>query len=289
MAGRMPEPEEIRARALVVRDGERWTLELTTEVGERVQERSLHADSCDALAKATAIVIAVAIDPIGAAHEVRSAVRARGTAEVVPPVEPQPAPPAIDDAAVTQRATPVRAGPRERSRPRVRIHLGIGGGVVVGAVPSVSGGPVAAFGLTAGRLRAELRGAWWAPRVGSSEGRSARVQVGTIGAVACGEPGPARVRFPICAGIETGAMRARGVNVTNARTQHLAWLAAVVGAGVRGWVRPRIGLRADVEVGIPLVVDRVVVGSPTAPEPRIVHQTAPVGARAVLGVEFRLR
>jgi hypothetical protein len=287
MAGRLPEPHEIRATALVGRDGAQWTLRLTTEVGGRVQQRSLDADSCDALAKATAIVVAVAIDPVGAAHEVRSAERI-ATPTRAPAVEPDVAPAVVVVAPERGRVEPV-AGGRRGARPPVRIHLGIGGGVAIGAVPRVSGGPVAAFGLTAGRLRAELRGAWWAPRVGRNGGASARIQLGTIGVVVCGEPGPARARFPICAGIESGAMRARGVDVPNAQTAHLPWVAAVVGAGVRGWVHPRIGLRADVEVGVPIAVDRVVVGPPTAEEPLIVHQSPRVGARGVVGVEFRLR
>jgi hypothetical protein len=286
MAGRMPDASEIRARAQVSRAGERWSLRLTTEVGERVQERALEADTCEALAKATAIVIAVAVDPIGAAHEVRNAQRIEAPSPERPPASAA----ATETAAETEVAPSPRATvtTNRKVRAPVRVHFGAGGGVVIGVLPGVSGGPVAALGLTAGRFRAELRGAWWAPRLGRDGGVTARIQVGTVGFMACGEPGPTRATFPICAGIESGAMRARGVAVTNPRTQHLAWAAALIGAGVRGWVRPRIGLRADVEVAIPFTVDRVVVGSPEANPPRTVHQTPFVGARALLGVEFRL-
>jgi hypothetical protein len=277
MAGRLPEADEVRARALVVQSGEGWSLRLTTEVGGEAQERVLEAESCDALAKATAILIAVAVDPIATAHEVRS------TEEIVtPPPEPPPrvesAEP-IDPIAVAPRVS----GPPPRRRVPVRMHLGIGGGVIVGAVPGVTGGPVATLGLTRGKLRAELRGAWWAPRVGRSGPASARVQVGTVAAVVCGEPGNDAVTFPLCGGVEAGALRGRGVQVPNAHVEHFAWIAALLAAGVRAWVRPRVGLRADLEVAVPLGIYRVFVGS------QLVHETAAVGARGLAGVEFRLR
>ena len=84
-------------------------------------------------------------------------------------------------------------------------------------------------------------------------------------------------------------MRAVGSRVPNATTQHLGWVAALVGAGVRGWVRPRVGLRADVEIAIPITQDRVVVDRPEPMGDRLVHRNAPVGARALVGVEFRVR
>lgn len=277
MAGRLPEADEVRSHARVTQSGDRWSLRLTTEVGGEAQERVLEAESCDALAKATAILIAVAVDPIAAAHEVRS------TEEIVAPL-PEPPPRVevsepIDRVAVAPRAP----APPARRRIPVRVHLGIGGGVIVGAVPGVTGGPVAAVGVTRGKLRAELRGAWWAPRVGREGPASARVQVGTVAAVVCGEPGNDAVTFPLCGGMEAGAMRGRGVEVPNAHVEHFAWVAALLGAGVRGWVRPRVGLRADVEIAVPLGIYRVFVGS------RLVHETAAVGARGVVGVEFRLR
>ena len=49
-----------------------------------------------------------------------------------------------------------------------------------------------------------------------------------MAAVVCGEPGNEAVTFPLCGGIEAGALRGRGVQVNNAHVEHFAWVAALL-------------------------------------------------------------
>src|SRR5687768_10747089 len=61
-----PSGDNIRATGRVVREGSgrwRWRLRLVTQRGEAASERVLEDASCEAIAEATALILALMIDP----------------------------------------------------------------------------------------------------------------------------------------------------------------------------------------------------------------------------------
>jgi hypothetical protein len=286
LAGRLPEPDELAVEATVVPgDVTGWTLHLVAETDGQRTERRIDGDTCDALAKATAIIVAVALDPVGTAAAVDELAFAAGIPDApssgATDPTPAPAPPSTSG----ERELDVRRNANEPRR--VRALGGLGAGLVVATVPSVSGGPVAAVGLGIGRFRVEARGGYWAPRlVELRPGVGARVQGGAAGVHGCGEPDGVSVSWPLCVGIEAGGLQADGVGVANETTARFVWRAAVLSAGLRWWVARRVALRTDLELAIPFSVARVILGPPTVEAPVVLHATAPVSPRLVFGVEF---
>jgi hypothetical protein len=96
---------------------------------------------------------------------------------------------------------------------------------------------------------------------------------------------PRTVRASLCATVETGAVRARGIGFAAPQTRHYPWLAGVIGVGLRARFTRRWAFAADVE-GAVAAFDAEVVGGPTdVAQPTIVFANARIGARLVLGVE----
>jgi hypothetical protein len=96
------ERKDVTARAVVSRAGHgRWQVALTTRVGAWTGERSFSADSCKALADATALIVALTVDPERASLA-PAALPAPPTATVTTPTTP---------AVPTATTTPSPAGP----------------------------------------------------------------------------------------------------------------------------------------------------------------------------------
>jgi hypothetical protein len=201
--GRVPSAKRVEATATVRRAlGGTWNLRLDTTVDDATGHRDLEGDSCWAVAAATALVLALTIDPNAAAR-----------ASLTPPAAASPVPSA--PAAPAPSATPP-AGPLETksTRPFLRAF----GGVAVAILPEP--GPI--FGLGAGIRRGwidvELSG------LGSLEtrayatdrpGAGGYFRLLAFGARGCGRAtaigSPVAVR--LCAGGEIERMIARGFGV----------------------------------------------------------------------------
>jgi hypothetical protein len=85
----------LTARAVVERSGDAWRLELATEMDGRRGTRLLEADSCEGLARAATLVLALTLGE-GLARRQQAeaeAVKAAPPAKAPPPAEPKPAPP----------------------------------------------------------------------------------------------------------------------------------------------------------------------------------------------------
>lgn len=116
-----------------------WSVHVTTDVDGAQGERTLEADSCESLAKATALILAWTVDPIKA--RAAAALAAKPAAPAHPPPEqPSPAP---------SSPIPIAA---------VVAVSGIGD---VGTLQSLAGGAELALGALVGPLRFELAGDYW--------------------------------------------------------------------------------------------------------------------------------
>src|SRR5690606_28838230 len=104
-----------------------------------------------------------------------------------------------------------------------------------------------------------------------------------IAARGCGVPHVGRVEFPICAGIEAGALRGAGTGTTpNPGQATLPWAAALVGHGLRWAVRERLALGLDVELLVPFVRGGFTIAGAE------VSRFAAAGLRGFAALELRL-
>lgn len=262
----------------------RWRLHAVLHGPSGVGERTLDADTCDALAEAAALLAAIAAQPSLA-----------GT------VPPPPAPPA-DGAAAAARAprpsgVPAAWPPRETAparlapptaRPRARRGLlALGGGAAVGVLTTPMAVLRAAGGVRGRRWSVALTQTFWLPRdmpsaeVGAVGGRMWLWAAGLRG---CGIPVSGRVELDLCGAVEVGAVTGRGIGAVTASARRTsAWL-AVSGGPVLG---VPVGARSRLTLGVDLLVVAVrphfsVLGGGE------VCCSAQVGGRALLGVELRL-
>lgn len=286
--GRDVTPGEIEVRAHVEDAGASgYRLSLSTRTDAAEDRRELTAHDCRALADATALLVALTIDAVAVAQHVEAP-------QPEPEPEQEPAPPVVREPEPREVPAPEPgpvANPRSRgespARPRPEIAGAIAGGGIIGTLPGVSGGPELAIALLWPRLRLEIAGSWFAPRTEPGDDASVEVQLGVATARACARVGTPRLEAPMCGGIELGASRGDGDGAPAARTAHGLWLAPVVGAGLHGWVTPRLALLARIDVAIPLAHPAFELTGPTGSDRIELYRASPVSGRLWLGLEVK--
>jgi hypothetical protein len=139
-----PTPHRVTARADVTQLGpEHWSVHVATDVDGTQGERTLDADSCASLAKATALILAWAVDPVKA----RAAMATKQA-------EPATAPPAATPSAEQPPSSP-------SSPLSLAAVVAVSGMGDVGTLQSPGGGVQLALGALVGPLRFELTGGYW--------------------------------------------------------------------------------------------------------------------------------
>ena len=300
---------DLRIRVEIEASGDRYVARLETSGQDGNDARSFSAASCEDLADAGALIIAVALDPVLAAATVRE----RTTAP-----EPAPTPTSVPvedtSAAVVE---PAEADAREEDpkdpkdeenegrvrRPRGQddddgeapsrdfvIGVGLSGTVSWGPITEAVGGLLGTFSLTSreGPWRWQLEGGWWAPRtLRFIDDRGGRVQGWHVGTRGCYVLRGATTRvappeLPLCLGFEAGQVSAEGLPpTTNIQRQRLPWVAPTVSAGLRWPFLPWLALAMDLSVSMPLFRGRFTIGDTQ------LTAIAPVPVGGVLGLEAR--
>lgn len=296
----------VRAEASVAAEGDEFELALRVEDGPRTETRSLRSRDCGALARAAALVIAVARDPLGVARRISETETAEPETEPRPatqttpasqPMAPPIAAPAADASAspaAPDRSRRTSKSPaddrrRERARPPLRIalrpELQLGGGLLPGAIGAAVAGTVAVIGR-ARPWRAELGGAYWFPRtatVDDDPSAGGRLWLALASGSGCGVPSVGRLEFPLCAGADLGAVGGEGFGSrVNERRSSDLWAGAHGSAGLSWAPIDALALVAQVEGVISL----------RRPGFRLdgvggVHRVGPGGARGAIGLEVR--
>ncbi len=260
--------EAVRARVAVMRRRSgAWSATIVTNLPGVTGERTLSADSCDLLASATALVIALAFDP-----------------DLNLPTPPAPTPPA-PPAPLSPRpeATSVEPSPAEGSPPwrLVAEAWAAGDG---GALPSIAPGAGLALGAEHAPWSAQAYAEAWAAASATSStraGAGGHFQLFDAGLRACvGSWG--WLGYGACAGAEVDAEQATGFGVS------------APGSAARAWISPRGGLALTVRltegVRLPLRIEALVpLGAPSFALENVgtIFRPAPVGVRASLGVSAR--
>jgi hypothetical protein len=271
----------------VVRRAEDGAWEATLAIdlhGER-DARVLRGESCEAVAKAAELLVAVRRDAIA------EPVVPEPEPEPEPGPEPQPQPEAdassepepapIVPAEPSTSPTTVRA---RRPSPRLPtgVMLGAAAGVGLGATPAPDVPVEIAIGGSWPRFRVAVRGRWYVPRrVGLSGDRSARVQVGTAGVEACARPAISRLEVPLCGQVSVGGSRADGGGVL-IRDRAGVWAEIGLDVGLAWHLRPWWALTARLGGAAVLAGTRYIRGD------EVVFDPAPIHGRLVLGVDFHV-
>lgn len=273
--------------ATVVQLPQRFSVRIVTDFAGHVDERTVESATCTDLGDATALVVAVALQPriVGpgrpeSPHAVPS-----------PPLrrEPKRPPDRVDreitrpPAAVEQDRQPPSVSSTEVRRPQrssapQQFHLRIAPLLEYGSLPSGGGGTALSAGLLWRRWRAELFGLYLFPQRQTFDRTRSLLQLGAAGGRACHRLFAGRVEFPICVGIEAGALRAQTRGQRPGTTLNLGWLAPSARAGVAVGGR-RVGFFAAGELAFSTLIPGILVGTDS------VFESRAVSLRAVAGVE----
>ena len=261
------------ATAKVQQRGDRYEVELVTWIDGGSQRRALAATSCDALADAVAVVIAVALDPIQAAETPRIV---QTTTEV-----------AAIGTTTTRTSTP--SLPERVRAPKSPLYFGLAlaGGYGSGIAPGGHG--IVHLGLALGRRAwsIELDARVW-PRREFERGDPpvrTRVTLGTAGLLGCGKGVFGRVELPVCAGLEVGGLRARGPDLLGGESpRNYPWIAPRARIGLRVLLGRGVGIWTAAEGAVPLARAVLHVGGATD---QVVWRTQPASLRVMLGLDFR--
>lgn len=273
-----------------------WQVELVLDLDGERDTRVLRGATCDEVAQAAELLIAVRRDETTVAEE-----PAPGPPEAVTPAVPTPAPPIETAPAAASRlpAAPASAAARRPptapipTRPRspagratqplpTGLHLGAAAGIGIGAAPWPSMPLEIVVGLSWPRLRVAARGRYHLARAVTLDGdRRARIGVGTAGVEACARPALARVELPLCGQLGVGGSRADGGG-PEIRDRSGVWAELGVDAGIAWHVRPWWALTLRVGAAAVLAGSRYVRGI------EVVFDPAPIHGRGVIGTEFHI-
>lgn len=298
-------PREHLDAEVEVERGERWTVTIRTKrAGIAAAERRLDATSCEALADATAVILALALvpsqpdesPPIGAPGS------AQGPGEVAGPPSPSTAAAAAADpgaapvAASAPTPTPIAAAAPAGAAPdavdraapsREPYAHALAAGASLATDGTTLPGPAlgvrASVGWTPSRARLELAGAAYADQ-SKTTGISAAGATFTLlvaGARGCWAIVRDAVELSPCAGADVQIVKAHGYGASANYDASAAWLSATGGALVRVPVTRWLALRGDVDAVVPLSRPTFVVEGDGA-----VHRPKALGVRAGIGAEL---
>jgi hypothetical protein len=255
--------------------------------------REFAAPDCETVVDAAALVVAVALDPVGvsvglsepAASEPTPTEPTESNKPIVreePAAEPEPL--IMDEPIELPPAIGRASDPPTDERPRnlgfgVRV-LGGGGYGPTNTGYATIGGTLALLGP---RWRVELGGLWAIPRVVRDDaGLGGRFDGWAVVGRGCFAPNIRRLELPSCGGVELGSVRGRGLEELpiSGRASFL-WIALAVAQGL--WFSPieRVGIGLEIDLAVPL--NRGVFAIETSDVQRI----AAVTVRGLAGVELR--
>jgi hypothetical protein len=273
-AGSKSRPAVVRAEVTELAP-DRWSVRLTTDVGGETGERVLEANTCAALASATALIVAWTIDP------------SRSNA-VSPEAEPtshtEPAAPAPSSAPVASTGA---AAPGASSK-GLSVLLGASAVGDVGTLPRLAVGGNVTLGVILPSARFELSGIAWANQDATwvaSEG--SHLQQLEAGLRACWRWVRASgIELDPCAGVGVAHLSSNGFGETTQYQRDAWWGSAQVvllsnlHIGGIPSLRPEVGLVVPWSRPSVILVD----GQGMTIE---LHQPSVIAGRAGLGLEVQ--
>ncbi|MFO7562852.1 MAG: hypothetical protein R6X02_09445 [Enhygromyxa sp.] len=267
----------------------RWWVELHVELEAGVIDRRFSADSCALATSASALMIAVALDPVAALDELDDQPDDQPESGFAPESEFDDEPESTPESTPKSESTP-ESNPEPAPEPRPRelgLVASLAGQGALGPLPGFGAELFATLGLRARSTRVELVANVGFPRAVELEQRDdagVRLHYASLGLRGCGEPIAARVHlaFPLCLGAEAGPLFARGFGLDEDRRSSAPWLAVNGSAGI-SWAPTRVfGVFLAAEGWLGVVRPRTLVEGVG-----VVHQPGQAGVRIRAGLEFR--
>ncbi|MGH1343713.1 MAG: hypothetical protein ACRBN8_19305 [Nannocystales bacterium] len=273
--------DTVEVRGELVPDPLGWRLSVSVRLPDGAVDRELTAGTCDELAAAAGLIIAVALDPLRV--ELLRTPKPEPVREGLPEAWANPPPPpAPEPEPATPPGAPVASEPTA-----VVFDLRLAPMLDLGSLLVVRGGAQAGFGVGGQWFRADASLLYWAPRAirpfdFAPDAGASLQQVG-LGGRACLKPEIGSFEASSCAGLEGGMSWSRGVGVDRPQTTLLPWMAATAGLEV-GWMsRAAVGLFAGIDVQFHVVRPRVDIDGLGE-----TLRVSPVGARGLVGLRVRL-
>jgi hypothetical protein len=283
-------------RPVQVRDGEQlhvsavveepqlrapWRVELVIDNGRRRANRSLRAASCDELANATALVVAILLEP---SVEKPPAGNAGAPTEAAPPTGTPSRAPEPTSAEPEGHSTPQQSG--NRNAP-VRVGVGTFVGAIDAMLPSWSGGVGVDAVVRWRALRAHISGAYFLPverRAADDETQGARFRlISSQAEIGLSQPIFDELSVAFGAGAQLAFLRGEGFGpgvVPN--TQNARFVAISAGGQLTFQTGPALALVVDADALFPLG-SRNFVFSGSAPTS---IYTPGWGVQLAVGVQF---
>ncbi len=279
--------------ATVTTSGGEYRLDLRVETEGSVVRRKIVARDCTLLARATGLIVGLALDPSTSIEEVSRAMPHRAEA-VGEPAVPVPVPgyrtvsPTVDplDARPSLDASSSPAPSPKKRRSPVAVGFRLSGGVDAGILPRVGGGLESSVAVIGRRWRAQVHASRWFSRAEtfpSEDAVGADFTLWSGGARGCLVLGD-RIEIPICGGAEVAQIHARGFGAPIRLEVRSLWAGAVVAPGVLWRPVPWLGLFGGL-TGL-VTLRRPAFGGQDRP---LLHRAAPFAVRALAGLEMRVR
>jgi hypothetical protein len=276
------ERDTTRARVRVLIEGTQqrgYVARIEIARGESTGERELRGSRCDELAEAAVLVIAMAIDPEGAAaraaaaNAIPSASPAAGDTTPSEPVQPERQEAPVEAEGKPAQDEPVEedepAGDEDEDEPAEdepsdpreagRFVLGVRGTGDAGSLPSATLGGGLLVGIHWQRLRLELQALAYLPQLQEhrpTPDSATEITLATGAIAGCYDLLGARDEqraLGACAAIEAGLSNGRPQLISDGREATGFWLAGFAGIDARQHVVGPLHLRLLAEVGLPVV------------------------------------
>ncbi len=231
----------------------RWHVDIHTETQGVQGERKVDGETCKAVAEASALILAMAVDPEAVAAT------AMRTEEPVPTRDPSDRPPPLRVVPVLPAYSPPlpAALPVDIPTPETPVGASIAplAGLDLGSLPGVAPWFGASLALVQGRGRFEGRMVFVPERsatVPSQDGPGGSFALTAFGLAGCHEVAGNSPRLSLCGGLEGGVMRAEGFGVTDPGDADPLWLSVTPSLLVQWRLASYVSLRSEIAAGIPL-------------------------------------
>ena len=265
--------DSLRVQA-TVEHGAQWFVTLETESKTASGHRMIEAVTCQGLANATALIVALMIDPDAVAA--RSGKAQAAEPRPVPPAPPAPVP------------VPAAEAPAARSVRATHGVLGVAAAGSAGVLPSPDVAVSVSAGVVRPHWRGEARAAYGLRRVQSDPLAEPSGAYGRFSFVAGTVAGCWTFVEPIlemgpCASVELGAVQGRGVGATQTISKSTPWFAVGAGGFLAIKANPWLYFPIHADVVFPVWRPRYVFSNVPTP----IFQSLSVGLRLTAGVELR--
>jgi hypothetical protein len=259
--------ERVTARAIVDEPtaGVPWHLTLETVQGARTWQRNLHAATCDELADAGALIVALVLDPnLEVGHGAASATPSAGTPGTTQPSAAQasaPGPPAEQRPVSSSPPAPVVLDRPMHEPATTGTSSALVGHVVAAAVgdwgslPGIAPGAELGAGAGIDPIELELSALILPPMrevIAENPERGGEITLVAGGLRGCYALGGSKLSGRLCGGLEAGRIQGTGFGTSGfTDVQSSLWIAGRLGIFGRYPLLPPLGLRFGLEGVVP--------------------------------------